>query len=232
MTTSSTTAAAKLTTTTTATAAKFTTAAALSEARMAAIGLGALKAATVDVVESAAFLRTLRPCLRAVTAAGTISRARTITATGAISRARTIAAPGAISRARTIAAPGAISCAWTVTATGPVGSRPQDLLTIATTEIHALIPVADISFAVTLAHIIVVVTHAVAVIRVVNPIVAFVDIDIVVDVDVVVAPADAAAPIIAATRPGADRIARAESKAGGNRSARNVAGRREVIRRI
>lgn len=157
----------------------------ITQARMSTVGGSALKAAMIDFVETTAMLRAfgLRPWSVAATwtiAAGLLSVA---------ARPRILA--------RTVAVGPTIRAVATRTIARSIGAGLQHLLAIAPTEIHPLILAADVAPVIALGefllHVVVVVTHAMSVIRVMDPGIAVVDIDVVVDVDVAVTPVEAAA---------------------------------------
>ena len=119
----------------------------------------------------------------------------------------------------------------------PVAARLQHLLAVVAAEIHPRLRVVArcTALAEFLSDVGVVVTHAVAMIGIVLPVVdvGIVDVDRAVDVDVVAAPIHAAAPITTACGPCADGDASGECDAGRDGSARVVAdGRGPVVRRI
>src|SRR5216683_1720956 len=116
----------------------------------------------------------------------------------------------------------------------PVATRLEHRLAVAAAEIHAVLRVAARIVAEALRHLRVGVFHAVAVRRIVLPVVA--DVDVVdpvgvegIDDEVAVAPIHAVSP---PSGPTPDQISGAERKAGRDRAGADVTGPAEVIRGI
>src|SRR5262245_57728255 len=194
----------------------------------------------------------------AITAARAISRAWAVAVAGAVTTARTVAVAGAgaaiagtstitaarpvtVARARTIPVACtravAITAARTITIAGTrtvaVAAGVEHLLAVLAAEILArALAGLDVVAGVFLAHLIVVVFHAVPVRGIVLEIPDIDVVDVAIDVDVVVAPVEAAAPVISARGPAADRVTGAERQPGRHHAGRDIAGRRPVVRRI
>src|SRR5262249_31124967 len=159
--------------------------------------------------------------------AGTGAVAITRASTVAVTRAR----PVTIACARTVA----IARPRTVTITGPrtITAGVEHLLAVLAAEILPR-PAAglDVVLGVFLAHLGIVVFHAVAVHGIVLKVPDIDVVDVAIDVDVVVAPVEASAPEIPARGPAPDGISGAESEPGRHHPGRDIAGRRPVVRRI
>src|SRR5262245_35949732 len=194
-----------------------------SRARTVAVSCTVAAAGTVTVASACPAI----PAARAVTIAcagavavartGTIAVART--GTIAVARARSVA----IACTRTVA----VTCARTITA------GVEHLLAVLAAEILPR-PAAglDVVPGIFLAHVGIVVFHAVPVRGIVLKVPDIDVVDVAIDVDVVVAPVEASAPEISARGPAPDGISGAEGEAGRHHPGGDIAGRRPVVRRI
>src|SRR5262249_9041968 len=180
---------------------------------------------------------------------GGTAAARPIAGTGPIATAtrtvggtattRTIAAARPIACAGAIAAAWPIACAGAITAAWPIPVRTKSGLAGVSTEVHThLRAVANggplIEF---VRDILVVVTDTVAMVGVVGPVIAgvnIIDVDGAIDVNVVAAPVHAAPPVVSTGCPTSNSIACAERKPGGNRRTCDISRvwRRPVVGRI
>src|SRR5262249_52847894 len=173
-----------------------------------------------------------RPVGCSTAAAGTVgdiaaAAARTV---GTCARARTCAATRPI---------GAQACAYgcaRACAYGCACARTQHLVAATAAEVHPILrAVADVVVAEALLDIRVVVAHALAMLRIVLPVVAgvdVVDVDGAVGDDVAVAPIHPAAPDVVARAPPPDQVTGAEADAGANDAGADIAGITPGVRRI
>jgi hypothetical protein len=122
----------------------------------------------------------------------------------------------------------------TISQIGTIAAGLQHLLAAATAKIQAVLASSpNIVVAKPLLRVSVVVSYTLAMLGPVLPIVTdVVDVDGSVHGDVVVAPIDSTVPIIPPKCPAAEGICGAECNSGRNDPCGDVAGRREIVRRI
>src|SRR5579862_9181646 len=228
--TTTTTAAANSRSATTAASSRSTATAAAAattaEAGTAALRLRVGDAARLDVAQPA-LARHWPSCCATRSGA---ARARTVH-TGIAA-----GSSGAVDAGVTGSAASARTIAPKIAEIPATGTGLQNRIAAAAAEIHAVLTSgAQSVVAKALLHIRVVIGNPATVRGIVLPVVAvaveIIDVDRAIDVDVVVAPAETAAPVTA-RGPAPDRVANAESDAGGDDSPRDVSGWRKVIRRI
>src|SRR5262245_3879400 len=147
-------------------------------------------------------------------------------------------APGPLTRTRPLAA-GPLSCAGPLATgplsrTGPISAGPENLIATSAPEIHPVLASAtNIVVAEFLLHVRIIVSHALAMCRVVLPVAAAQRIDPrPVDVDVVVAPIASPAPVVSTPSPPSERPAGTKRESGRDEPGANISRPPEVIWRI
>src|SRR5262245_13653155 len=194
-----------------------------SRARTVAVSCPVAAAGTVTVASASPAIPAARPVT--IACAGTVAVARTgtiavaRTGTIAVARARSVA----IACTRTVA----VTCARTITA------GVEHLPAVLAAEIlPRTLAGLDVVPGIFLAHVGIVVFHAVPVRGIVLKVPDIDVVDVAIDVDVVVAPVEASAPEISARGPAPDGISGAEGEPGRHHPGGDIAGRRPVVRRI